>query len=167
MHTVKIEHDRNLSWPPAPCLLSKLLHIIQFLVVYQELITNFVLALVAVAVLSMFILGKIVIVALVCLTVVRRHVFECISGAGGLVVQDIFYLGLTLVPPVFPHLLPLLLLLFSFLSLELYAEVLDHDVTAAFLAYVLVEIKVSTVLLFALEDIFLFVCGITSIECLW
>lgn len=37
---------------------------------YQELILNFVLALVAVAVLSLFILGNITIVVLVCVTVV-------------------------------------------------------------------------------------------------
>lgn len=41
----------------------------QFLVMYQELILNFVLALVAVAVLSLFILGNITIVVLVCVTV--------------------------------------------------------------------------------------------------
>lgn len=43
----------------------------QFLVMYRELILNFVLALIAVGVLSVFILGKLGIVALVCLTVVR------------------------------------------------------------------------------------------------
>ncbi|CAM9122089.1 unnamed protein product, partial [Laminaria digitata] len=42
----------------------------QFLVMYQELILNFALALAAVGVLSVFILGKLAIVALVCLTVV-------------------------------------------------------------------------------------------------
>ena len=42
----------------------------QFLVIYDELILNFVLALVAVAVLSVFILGRMAIVALVCFTVV-------------------------------------------------------------------------------------------------
>ncbi|CAN0336892.1 unnamed protein product [Ascophyllum nodosum] len=41
----------------------------QFLVIYDELITNFILALVAVAILSLLILGKIGIVVLVCLTV--------------------------------------------------------------------------------------------------
>lgn len=46
----------------------------QFLVIYEELIINFILALVAVAVLSLFILGKIGVVALVCFTVVRRLV---------------------------------------------------------------------------------------------
>ena len=44
----------------------------QFLVIYEELIINFILALVAVAVLSLFILGKVGVVALVCFTVVRR-----------------------------------------------------------------------------------------------
>lgn len=43
----------------------------QFLVIYDELIMNFVLSLVAVAVLSSFILGRISIVILICLTVVR------------------------------------------------------------------------------------------------
>lgn len=42
----------------------------QYLVLYDELIMNFVLALVAVAVLSVFVLGKIAIVALICFTVV-------------------------------------------------------------------------------------------------
>ncbi|CAM9765761.1 unnamed protein product, partial [Scytosiphon promiscuus] len=41
----------------------------QFLVIYEELIVNYVLALVAVAVLSVFVLGKLKIVALVCFTV--------------------------------------------------------------------------------------------------
>ena len=44
----------------------------QFLVIYDELILNFVLALVAVAVLSLFILGDVAMVALICFTVVRR-----------------------------------------------------------------------------------------------
>ena len=44
----------------------------QYLVIYDELIMNFILALVAVAALSVFVLGKIAIVALVCFTVVRR-----------------------------------------------------------------------------------------------
>lgn len=59
-----------------PCRLSLFPppnRLVQFLVIYRELITNFVLALVAVAVLSMFVLGKVAIVALVCLTVVRRR----------------------------------------------------------------------------------------------
>ena len=43
----------------------------QFLVMYQELISNFALALIAVGVLSVFILGNLAIVALVCVTVVR------------------------------------------------------------------------------------------------
>ena len=43
----------------------------QFLVIYQELILNFALALAAVGILSIFVLGKLAIVALVCLTVVR------------------------------------------------------------------------------------------------
>eukprot|EP00904_Undaria_pinnatifida_P008217 jgi/Undpi1/4525/HiC_scaffold_18.g07879.m1 len=42
----------------------------QFLVMYEELILNFALALAAVGVLSTFILGKVAVVALVCLTVV-------------------------------------------------------------------------------------------------
>ncbi|CAM9351148.1 unnamed protein product, partial [Laminaria digitata] len=42
----------------------------QYLVIYDELIMNFVMALVAVAVLSVFVLGKISIVALICFTVV-------------------------------------------------------------------------------------------------
>lgn len=45
----------------------------QYLVLYDELIMNFVLALVAVAVLSVFVLGKIAIVALICFTVVRSR----------------------------------------------------------------------------------------------
>lgn len=55
----------------------------QFLVIYEELVVNFVLALVAVAVLSLLVLGKVAIVALVCLTVVRGGVFlgfVCIGG---------------------------------------------------------------------------------------
>lgn len=44
----------------------------QYLVIYDELIMNFILALVAVAVLSVFVLGNIAIVALICFTVVRR-----------------------------------------------------------------------------------------------
>ena len=47
----------------------------QFLVIYDELILNFILALVAVAVLSLFILGDMAMVALICLTVVRRFSF--------------------------------------------------------------------------------------------
>lgn len=43
----------------------------QFLVMYRELISNFALALIAVGVLSVFILGNLAIVALVCVTVVR------------------------------------------------------------------------------------------------
>lgn len=39
--------------------------------IYDELILNFILALVAVAVLSLFVLGKLSIVVLVCFTVVR------------------------------------------------------------------------------------------------
>lgn len=42
----------------------------QFLVIYDELIANFILALVAVAVLSLFVLGQLSIVVLVCMTVV-------------------------------------------------------------------------------------------------
>eukprot|EP00904_Undaria_pinnatifida_P008203 jgi/Undpi1/4512/HiC_scaffold_18.g07866.m1 len=42
----------------------------QFVVIYRELLMNFLLALVAVAVLSFFVLGKVAIVALVCFTVV-------------------------------------------------------------------------------------------------
>lgn len=47
----------------------------QFLVIYDELILNFILALVAVAALSLFILGDMAIVVLICLTVVRRSSF--------------------------------------------------------------------------------------------
>ena len=47
----------------------------QFLVIYDELILNFVLALVAVAVLSLFILGDVAMVALICFTVVSRFSF--------------------------------------------------------------------------------------------
>lgn len=42
----------------------------QYLVIYDELIMNFVLALAAVAVLSLLVLGRIGVVAVVCLTVV-------------------------------------------------------------------------------------------------
>lgn len=45
----------------------------QFLVIYDELIVNYILALVAVAVLSIFVLGNLKITALVCFTVVRVH----------------------------------------------------------------------------------------------
>lgn len=45
----------------------------QFLVMYEELILNFALALAAVGVLSTFILGKVAVVALVCLTVVSWY----------------------------------------------------------------------------------------------
>lgn len=48
-------------------------------VMYDELITNFVLALVAVAVLSILVLGQFAIVILVCLTVVRRHAYFLFS----------------------------------------------------------------------------------------
>lgn len=51
----------------------------QFLVMYQELISNFVLALIAVAVLSIFILGKLAIVALVCVTVVRLYKYRFVD----------------------------------------------------------------------------------------
>lgn len=44
----------------------------QFLVIYDELIMNYILALLAVAVLSVFVLGRFKIIALVCLTVVRK-----------------------------------------------------------------------------------------------
>ena len=44
----------------------------QYLVIYKELITNFLLALAAVAVLSLLILGRFRIVVLVCFAVVRR-----------------------------------------------------------------------------------------------
>lgn len=47
----------------------------QYLVIYDELIFNFILALVAVAVLSVCILGRIAVVMLVCATVVS-HVCE-------------------------------------------------------------------------------------------
>lgn len=55
-------------------LLAHTLHgqIWQFLVIYDELIMNYIMALVAVAVLSVFILGRWKIVALVCFTVVRQ-----------------------------------------------------------------------------------------------
>lgn len=43
----------------------------QYLVIYKELIVNFVLALVAVAILSLFVLGHFTIVLLVCVTVVE------------------------------------------------------------------------------------------------
>lgn len=42
----------------------------QFLVIYDELVTNFILALVAVAILSMLVLGQIAISLIVCFTVV-------------------------------------------------------------------------------------------------
>lgn len=44
----------------------------QYLVIYDELIVNFILALVAVAIMSVFVLGRFAIVALVCITVVRK-----------------------------------------------------------------------------------------------
>lgn len=44
----------------------------QFLVIYDELILNYILALLAVAVLSVFVLGEFKIIALVCLTVVGK-----------------------------------------------------------------------------------------------
>lgn len=44
------------------------------MVIYGELISNFLLALAAVAVLSLLVLGKVTIVVLVCLTVVRNAV---------------------------------------------------------------------------------------------
>lgn len=53
---------------PAACRRTVLR--LQFLVIYEELIINFVLALAAVAVLSSLVLGQLVIVLLVCLTVV-------------------------------------------------------------------------------------------------
>lgn len=43
----------------------------QYLVIYDELITNFFLALAAVGVLSLVAMGRISIVMIVCLTVVR------------------------------------------------------------------------------------------------
>lgn len=46
----------------------------QFLVIYDELIMNFILALVAVAILSLLVLGKVFIVILICLTVVSDGV---------------------------------------------------------------------------------------------
>ena len=47
----------------------------QFLVIYDELIENFILALAAVAVLSILVLGKVGVVVLVCFTVVSIYIY--------------------------------------------------------------------------------------------
>lgn len=44
----------------------------QHLVIYDELILNFILSLIAVAILSLLILGDVSMVVLICFTVVRR-----------------------------------------------------------------------------------------------
>ena len=46
----------------------------QFLVIYDELIENFILALAAVVVLSLLVLGKVGVVVLVCFTVVSIYI---------------------------------------------------------------------------------------------
>lgn len=53
-----------------PTLQTRRTRLPQFLVIYDELILNYILALLAVAVLSVFVLGKFKIIALVCMTVV-------------------------------------------------------------------------------------------------
>lgn len=45
--------------------------------IYEELITNFLLVLAAVAVLSLIVLGTVRVVLLVCVTVVRTRVCGC------------------------------------------------------------------------------------------
>lgn len=57
-------------------------YIEQYFVIYDELILSFVLALVAVAVLSLFILGDVAMVALVCFTVVRRFFLHNVNPIG-------------------------------------------------------------------------------------
>lgn len=49
--------------------------------IFYELITNFILALVAVTILSMVVLGRVVIVLLVSVTVVRPEDFSCVESA--------------------------------------------------------------------------------------
>lgn len=51
----------------------------QFLVIYEELIGNFIFALIAVAAFSLLVLGKVSVVALVCFTVVRRLLCSLLS----------------------------------------------------------------------------------------
>ena len=51
----------------------------QFLVIYDELIGNFILALIAVAVLSLLILGNVGVVVLICFSVVSARKFVPLS----------------------------------------------------------------------------------------